>query len=106
MPAWQLAPALHENEPPPFSSRLHELAVLHTPAGKTLKYLTIQDVSTMYEFCMAMGTACSQCTVMSLIRMALGTDAMHEPLTLKSPGCTASGSISVSGWFSSFRRSA
>src|SRR3569623_268849 len=68
MPAGQLAPALHENEPPPFSSRLHELAVLHTPAGNTLKYLSIHDVSSMYEFCIAMGTACSQCTVMSLIR--------------------------------------
>src|SRR5882672_736784 len=44
-PAAQLAPALQENEPPPFSRRLQLLATLQTPRGNILKYLSIHPVT-------------------------------------------------------------
>src|SRR5215831_6182433 len=71
----QPACALHVNDPPPFSRRLHELAVLHTPFGKSLKYLSIQAFISWVVFCWAAGTAISQWMDVSLMMMAPVFDA-------------------------------
>src|SRR5215471_4165715 len=55
-PALQPAPALQENDPPPFSRRLQELAVLQTPFGKMRKYLSIQAVISWAVLRWAVGT--------------------------------------------------
>src|SRR5262249_45836099 len=81
-PLLQLAPALHENDPPPFSRRLHELAVLQTPAGNSLKYLSIQASICMAVFCIAAGTGVSQWMDVSLMMIAPVSDAKFDPLTL------------------------
>src|SRR5215831_13192982 len=81
-PALQPAPALHENDPPPFSSRLHELAVLQTPFGKTRKYLSIQAVISWAVLRWAVGTVVSQCRDVSLMMMAPVSEAKLDPFTL------------------------
>src|ERR1044071_997603 len=81
-PPVQLARALHENEPPPFSRRLQEAAVLQTPPGKTAKYFDIQAFSSCAESRWAAGTTPCQCAELSLMMMAPVSDAKLVPLTL------------------------
>ena len=70
VPAAQLAPALQLKLPPPFSRRMQLLAMLQTPFGNILKYLSIQAMSSARVLRVPVGTTSSHFTVLLAEMMA------------------------------------